>query len=198
MADIFDHLERILPGPLNLDPAVIAAQVSAAGSIRAAVIQGTLTLLAGLLAVTAAIFAYKGAVRQVKLNENMHHRRVSSLRHMVLFYARTIDDLASKRIESIRSMTCEAAYVNSMHDHQERLYLELPDLLTNPDRWELHSHLGDQAFVAILKLSHGITRHNNLAGNGNKKREREIALLEEVKLSCGSVQSVLSQKGPID
>lgn len=137
-----------------MNEAIEAAQLAAHATIWAAVIQGFLTLMAGVVAIVGGWLAYRGAIaaaaRQVRLAEERDEARVSAYRFRIGVLA---DDLECQaRFSHANATLALQRFREGGGSHPVLLgrWPQFPEFA--PESWENHALLGQAAVRAIHNL----------------------------------------------
>lgn len=145
-----------------------AAHIAAQAAICSAWIQGLLTFAAGSFAIFAGYLAYRGALRQVKLEEDRHTARVAAYRFRIIALTDELERLAGGCL-NLATMTVE-----NFHKYGSSSPLAFTRLSPVPDlsgaHWESHALLGQSAVRAIHTVNSRLCRYMSFQQDAVQER----------------------------
>ena len=163
------------------------ARIGADATIIAALIQGGLTCLAGIIALIGGFLAYRGAVRAasigVRLEEKKYDARVAAYQYRIGLEVRRLE-LSLKVCSGEATITLDR--FRSDGASRPMPELQLYDVPEFSDRnWEDHALLGQAAVQAISKINHLLDKYISF--------QREVI---KEKLMTDSIPSCARAMGP--
>jgi hypothetical protein len=138
-----------------------AAHIAAQATIRAALYQGGLTIVAGLVAIVGGWLAYRGAVkgaeRQVQLDEQRDAARIAAYRFRIEAVARELDARA------LLQFSAAVAHLKRFREHGGSWSIPLLPLPPFPElsdrHWEDHALLGRRALPALRQVQTSLNEY---------------------------------------
>jgi hypothetical protein len=185
------------------DATIKAAQMAAEATRFGAWIQSGATVLAGALAIGAGWLAYRGALRQVRLNEDQHRARTDAYRMKIFNVASELEEMVA--LAELDVMRQEGRLATLGEDEDETLYRGTDEWegweefsLSN---WADHALLGARAVHQIhsvrQRLNELITADRVYVGESAKDNIADyLQAIRNLRNSVLGLMQLCSRGGP--